>query len=468
MVLVGGVYLVVIVLLAAWMDRRFRILSSDALAASVRLIGRELAAALAAAPGPVLPTDAESRTRLKRLVEQMTDRSESVRSLDVVDGTGRIVASDDPQLLGRQAASPEEALRNGHAPYLRVPESALAPAATYELFLPIERNERTVGYLRMAIASSVLSRLFAHQREQSRIWSAVSLIAMALLALTLQFQFYRRGTAAARTLERMISGRVVLPPVRDAAFARVFEEAGRLATQLRKADGVSSEQRADWVVGLTRLHSALAHELKAPLHAMILNVELLERALGRADEPELRETRYLRVIKDEIGRLQRSVTALGAEESAARWELVDVVEVVRSVGELLRAPARERGIEVYVAANGSALVSGFRDRLRQVVLNIANNAIEATASGGRLDFEVEAVREHWRVRVRDTGRGMSEDVLGRLGDGPVTTKETGSGVGLYLARAIVAAHGGKIEVMSAVDVGTCCDIYLPRANRGEP
>ena len=468
LLLVGGVYLVVIAVFAVWMDRRFRMLSSDALSASVGLIGRELATALSAAPGPILPTGAESRARLKSLVAEMTNRSESVRSLDVVDRDGRVVASDNSRLVGTQAAVVEEVLGDGERTRMRVPESALSPEAIYELYLPLVRDEKVVGYLRMAIASTVLSRLFAYQREQLLIWTAISLGAMTLLAVVLQQQFHRRGAAVARGLEAMISGRVTLPPVSDVAFSRVFEEAGRLAQQMRDADGATRERMVDQVVGLTRLHGALAHELKAPLHAMVLNVELLERALGRSEGSVGDGTaRYLTVIKSEIGRLERSVNALGPEEARPSWEVVDLAEIVRGIADLLRAPAQAQGITITVGAEQRAPVFGFRDRLRQVVLNFANNAIDAMPDGGRLDLEVETSSHGWLVRVRDTGEGIPSAVLDRLEAGPVTTKDTGSGVGLYLARAIVEAHGGAIDLSTTVGAGTCCEIVLPAAE-GEP
>ena len=464
---VGGVYLVVVAGLAWWMNQRSRSASAASVAASVRVIGRELQAALRAMPGPMLPGDPSARLRLKQLVSELTDESSSVQSIDVVKADGTIVASDDFDLVGTRVEPVTAALGAAGEYRLRVPQDALGEDAVYELFLPVVAEGEIEGYLRMSIVSAALVELFAYQRNQFLVSSALGLGALSVLALIMQQHFYRRGDAIADELKSLISGSVTLPPIHDRAFSRIFEETGRLVRQLREQDGSSYERMGEQVARLTRLHGALAHELKAPLHAMVLNLELLERALARvpppAEGPEERPAiRYATVLKDEVARLQRAVEALGSEDERSRWERVDLGELIRSIADLVRPQASAVGVEVTAVVEPRALVMGFRDRLRQVLLNLANNAIDAMPGGGRLSFTLVGSAASWCVRVQDTGGGFPEEVLKRLEAGPVTTKETGSGVGLYLARAIVEAHGGQIRVASAAGDGAACEIELPR------
>jgi len=465
LLLVGGAYLVVIIGLAAWMDRRLRTVSANAFAASVHRIGREIASALAASPGSILPTDNAARLQLKALVAELTGRSELVQSIDVVKRDGTILASDDRALVGTRTRSVADVLGSNDEVKLREPRRALAPEAVYELIVPLVRDEEVAGYLRLAIANAAMSRFIAHQRTQLAIVGAIGFVALVLLTLVLQQQFYRHGTAVARTIEGVLSGTVALPPVRDAAFSRVFEAAGRLAGQLReRGNDASNREMAVQAAGLSRIHSALAHELRAPLHAMVLNVELLERALDRAEESRIRDSaRYVRVIKAEIDRLQRAVVALGADGAAAEWQSVDLAEIIRGVGDLMAPSAAAQGIAVEIDTRVAAPVMGFRDRLRQVILNLANNAIDAMPDGGRLRISVGAEENAWVVSVADTGVGFSADTLAHLSDGPVSTKASGKGIGLYLARAIIEAHGGRIRVASTEGKGTCCEIELPCA-----
>lgn len=467
LIVLGAVYLVLLAAISVWMDRRMRSVSVEALSGSVRVIGREIVAALEAGGDSVLPLDVAARTRVKAMLSDLTERSESVRALDVVAADGTILASDDRDAVGRTLEAADRALKAGGATRLIEPSSALAPEAVYELYLPLRRDAEVAGYLRMAIASESLARIFAQHRAQMALTAAIALVGIIIVSVLLQDQFSRRGAAAARAIEEILTGRITLPTVRHGPFARVFEEAGRLVERLREEGGKVSASMANHVDRLTQLHAALAHELKAPLHAIVLNLELLERSLGRStDAARANGVRYVHVIKQEIGRLERSVVALGAAERPGNaWEVIDLVEIVASVGELLRPRAQAENIAVELERNDDApaLVDGYRDSLKQAILNLAQNAIEAMPDGGRLALRVRAAGDDWCVEVEDDGCGFAPEVLERLERSPATTKATGTGVGLYLAQAVVGAHGGRVDVTSRTGVGTLCEVILPRS-----
>lgn len=463
----GVAYVVLLAGFSAWMDRRLRSVSVEAFAVSVRVIGREIAAALEAGGDSVLPLDAEARTRVKAMLSELTERSESVQALDVVAADGLILASDDPTLVGLRVESADAVLKAGGLVRLVSPGRALSREAVYELFLPLRRDGELAGYLRMAISSESLARIYAHHRMQMLATAAIGLIAVVIVSILLQDQFTRRGAATARAVEEILTGRVTLPAVQHGAFSRVFEEAGRLVQRLREEGTMVSASMAQQVERLTQLHAALAHELKAPLHAIVLNLDLLERSLARAaDASPQGGERYVRVIKEEIRRLERSVVALGAAERspASAWEVVDLNTIVASVADLLRPQAQAQRVEILCStAATTAAVDGYRDSLKQAVLNIAQNAIEAMPNGGRLSMSIDATGDGWCVAIGDEGGGFDAEVLDRIGSRLATTKATGTGVGLYLAQAVVGAHGGQVNVSTSPGVGTRCEILLPRA-----
>jgi signal transduction histidine kinase len=106
-------------------------------------------------------------------------------------------------------------------------------------------------------------------------------------------------------------------------------------------------------------------------------------------------------------------------------------------------------------------VRGYPDRLRQAFLNITVNALEAMPRGGRL--VVETLRDEGRVSVifEDSGPGIAPEDLKRIYEPDFSTKEGGSGIGLYVARALVELHGGEIRVESARGRGTRVRVSLP-------
>ncbi|MBV8200777.1 MAG: hypothetical protein JOZ15_09150, partial [Acidobacteria bacterium] len=192
---------------------------------------------------------------------------------------------------------------------------------------------------------------------------------------------------------------------------------------------------------LTRVYSAVTHELKAPLNAMVLNLELLQDALRRGEgarEAEQSE-QYLDVLREELARLERSLDALLTETTPAgrRHEEFDVRAMVREIERLLTPQARLQ--RVTLAAHlpeRAVLIAGQRDRLKQAILNVAINALEAMADGGTLELRLEARAEQAEVLITDSGPGIPEELRPRIFDLHFTTKTSGSGIGLYVARSI--------------------------------
>lgn len=107
------------------------------------------------------------------------------------------------------------------------------------------------------------------------------------------------------------------------------------------------------------------------------------------------------------------------------------------------------------------ILVGYRDRLKQSFLNIAVNALEAMPGGGCLSFDMQVEDAVAVVRVSDTGRGIPREDLERIYERDFTTKATGSGIGLHVARALVEIHGGVIRVESEEGRGTLVEVRLP-------
>jgi signal transduction histidine kinase len=109
---------------------------------------------------------------------------------------------------------------------------------------------------------------------------------------------------------------------------------------------------------------------------------------------------------------------------------------------------------------------GHRDRLKQTFLNISVNALEAMPQGGILGLNMSVEGSVVRVSIEDDGRGIPKDVLERIYERDFTTKGSGSGIGLFVARTLVEMHGGEIRTESRVGEGTRVDVVLPILLRG--
>jgi signal transduction histidine kinase len=211
-----------------------------------------------------------------------------------------------------------------------------------------------------------------------------------------------------------------------------------------------------------------SHELRSPLTAIRGHLQLLQRR--GADHPA-EAARWQETALAEVDRLTRLVNDMLALASAAdtpspaadRVELVGVARDVVSQRQVLAPRVRD------VAAEGPVWIQGDPDRLRQVLINLLDNAERATREGGEVRVSVEARGADAVVRVMDTGMGMPAEATARIFDRfyRVDTardrSQGGTGLGLSIVASIVAAHQGTIAVESQEGHGTTFTVILPQS-----
>jgi signal transduction histidine kinase len=197
------------------------------------------------------------------------------------------------------------------------------------------------------------------------------------------------------------------------------------------------------------LAAGLAHEVRNPLNSASLQLTLLERRLTRGDEPAT-VLPIAEIIKSEIDRLDRLVREFLAFAQPRPLEPrpVDVAELFAAVTGLITPEAESVDVSIVVdVAKGMRPVLGEAERLRQVLLNLTRNAVEAmNERGGQLTLLARAAGNEVEIGVEDDGPGFGEDLP--VFDAFFTTKSHGTGLGLAIVHRIVADHGGTIHVES--------------------
>ncbi len=212
---------------------------------------------------------------------------------------------------------------------------------------------------------------------------------------------------------------------------------------------------------VAQLAVGVAHEMNNPLFAIQNYLEVIR---GRVADPEIEER--LTRIEREISRISEIVTSLlsFSRVAGAPKSVVDVREVIENAVILLQHAFREKAASVDLdLPPGPLAVLGDANRLTQVVLNLASNAVDAVLSGGRIGIEARQVSDGWvEVRLRDDGCGIPEDLGVRVFDPFFTTKlsRTNTGLGLSICRNILDEHGGTIEFESRPGSGTVFTVRL--------
>jgi signal transduction histidine kinase len=210
--------------------------------------------------------------------------------------------------------------------------------------------------------------------------------------------------------------------------------------------------------------SGLAHEVRNPLNSVALQLSLLERRAASLEPGVATEVKELiGIIREEIKRLDGLVSDFLELSRASRLQPrpTDLGALIDEVVRLLRPEARSQGVTLSRHTNGGPLpvLPLDAEKMKQVVINLLRNALEAMPGGGRVTLESAARDGSVVLSVRDTGPGLPEglDVFQLF----VTTKPRGTGLGLSLAQQIVVEHGGELSALSVPGQGATFTIKLP-------
>jgi len=217
---------------------------------------------------------------------------------------------------------------------------------------------------------------------------------------------------------------------------------------------------------ITNLASSISHEIKNPLSAMALHAEILEGRLKKVEFDQKSQVMHsLETLQSESRRLNRIIQQFLTLARPAKLELnlINLNKVIEEVLELVHQQAQEDGISLTSDLDPMlGVIYGDEDQLKQVILNIILNAFSATEAGGRVEVTSRMSADRISVLIRDTGRGIPEEIREKIFDLYFSTKKDGGGVGLSVCKNIIKAHDGQIDFESEPGKGTLFIISLPK------
>ena len=237
---------------------------------------------------------------------------------------------------------------------------------------------------------------------------------------------------------------------------RVYTELRQNIEQLRKNERLSAAGQ---------LSASLAHEIRNPLASISGAAGILAR--GNA-APESREE-CLQILTKEAQRLNKLLTNFldFARPRLPRFQSADPVEIVQATCLLAQHTAASLQVSLHVQSSAAAReVSCDQEQIKQVLLNLLLNALQASACGSSVNVCIRDEREQLRIEVRDEGKGISVGELDSIFDPFFTTKEQGTGLGLAVAANIVRQHGGNLSGSLNSGRGMTFTVLLPWEHAG--
>jgi signal transduction histidine kinase len=417
-------------------------------------------------PPPTTPEETEAVWRkivagdeeIGRALELTVAVSKTIVEISVLERDGEIVASSNRLRLGQLAAEPPalETLRQQRG--LGRLRQLIAARSDYEERLPIGAGDQPLFTIQV-LSSPVLWR--AEFLEQLRNVGVASLVAIGL-SVVLSMVTARVALAPlqkiSQSIDRIAGGAISVTEADD-EVAAVESKLLLLGSYLRGAQRDAESRR---LAALGAITSGVAHEIKNPLNSIALRLELLRERVGE-DASGAQED--LAVLTEEVTRLDRVVRTFLDFTKPVTLEIHDVElrELAGGVLTLIEPQARARGVELRI--EGPELRVRADERLlRQAILNLAQNALDAMPGGGELRVTLSRGNDGMcRVEVADTGTGISSEHRDKIFKLYFTTKADGTGIGLAQVFRAVQLHGGTIRLDSEPGEGAKFTIELPGA-----
>lgn len=391
----------------------------------------------------------------------------------VVHEDGTMLAYSDRSVVNVVTLQPAEELQTlVESSYLQKVRAIYSDGITHELRYPLVLDSgngpQPFGTIRVGVTTLLLRDQVEEALRPALMSTGVLLTAAVLVSMLLAQWMLRPILLLRAGLARLGQGDtgVTLDFAQQDEFADLGESFNVVSARLARehADGeVSRAALSRRLAALGRVSSGIAHEVKNPLNAMRIHLELLR--MKTADVPGTHD--HVQVLADQMRRLDEVVGGFLTFTRSEDLVIAPVTprELFDEMMPVVSAEAGKTGVKVTVDVPADVPpIAGDRTLLAQAFLNLAINACHAMPRGGRLTLAARRKNEsHVQLMVEDTGTGIAPEHLEKIFNLYFTTKPDGSGIGLALVYRTIHLHDGDIDVQSVPGSGTTFTVTLPAA-----
>lgn len=393
------------------------------------------------------------------LIQQMAE-SRSIVEINIAGENGMILTSSNPGRVRKPLiAKPSLARLREEGPFARA-TAGLSARSDYETRFAFgdAGHQRALFTIQILVSPVLLRAAMLPELRGTALAAIASLAVAMLLAYASANLALRPLREISQTIDRLASGGETDTRSHEREVAAVESKLNMLSEQFQSSRRDAESRR---LAAITSLTSGVAHELKNPLNSISLRLELLRARLASGADAD----GEIDILAQEVTRLDRVVKTFldFTRPVELAMEEVDPSSLCRSVLDFVRPEADAAGVSLeFVEPSRPITIRGDEDLIRQALLNIFKNAIEAMPDGGTLTAKVSEVAGECEISINDTGVGIPAEKREKIFQLYFSTKEKGSGIGLAMTFRAVQLHGGSIFVESEVGQGTTFHIHLPR------
>jgi signal transduction histidine kinase len=427
----------------------------------------------------IVESDPELNIRLLTMMAPIP----SISEINVAGDDGEILASSKPQRLGTQLPQLQDLAQWEKEPLIQRVVDVTSRGSDWQVVSTLGDKDQAVFKIQVVTSSVLLRRALLPEMQRLAAVSGGSFLAVILLTVLATNLVLRPLKRIEQTIDRIVQGSEEPPGMlaarknRAREFAVVENKLDLLGQQYRGARENASELRhnvdklierlatqldvATRLAAISRLTGGVAHEIKNPLNAIALHLDLLKEMSGAPPEEQ---NKMLNILSKEVLRLDRVVKTFldFSRPVEVHFEEVDLGAVTREVATLLTPQARLARVTLETETPaGPALLRADADMIKQVVLNLVTNAMEAMRDGGRLRITVGGTVDAVTLEVADSGPGIPPELRDKVFQLYFTTKPRGSGIGLAMTYRAVQLHNGTITFTSEEGQGTTFYLQFP-------
>ena len=375
--------------------------------------------------GPEKQIFIKAQIGLQLLIASLENRN-IVQYISFIDENFRIVADSDPIRIGVTEEEIEylDVLESGVSYFFRDSDEDVM-----KILHPMDFTPNNRGILKIAYPITRIDKIYENTFKSVILNSSVVMI-IAIIAAAVAVQLNRRNVEKIESMERQI------------------RENAKLAS-------------------LANLTAGVAHEVRNPLNSVAITIQRLQLEFTPKNDEDLEEyTALTDLMKQEVDRINLIITdfldfAKPFEPRKSRFAINDFLA---SSVSLIGAEAEEKGVRLLANNTEKDLTFlGDREKLSQVLINILRNALDASSPADTITIESRINKDQscWELQIKDNGHGISKENLNHIFDIYFTTKQNGTGLGLYICRKIIQAHKGKIDLQPNPGTGITVSISLP-------
>ncbi len=361
---------------------------------------------------------------VQRQIEEL-GRQSDIDHVALLDNNLKIMAHTDPSRLSQEERDPFIlTVKNRGEPLSRIVQSA-GGKRRYDVVQPITLNNSTLGFLEIGLSLDPMETAW-HKSLRSIIALGLAILAVGILGMAAIFYNQHSHLQKIKSLEAEVA-------------------------------------RQEHLSALGNLAASVAHEIRNPLNSVSMGLQRLKAEFFPTQDED-QYSRFIELMQGEVHRLNSIVEQFLslARPIELKLEKLKVEKVLTELATLVESDAKGSNVKISVVAQPDLqTIIADRNYLKQVLLNLILNGLQAMPDGGTLTLEASTSRNDFLLAVTDTGVGISSEILPRIFEPYFTTKDKGSGLGLAIARRIVEEHGGTLTVNTKAARGSRFLISLP-------